>query len=363
MKQRLYSIDAIRSLAMVLVIIVHTKGYFFSSDNSPLIFCLLKVLGTVGVPLFVILTGYLMIHRNYEADDYLKNFISNNLIPLFVAYEIWNIVWNIFRYTHLIDEPKKWIDVLFAALFMGDTQSALWYLPMSIALYLGLPIVSVICHRIIQLNYQKILFIFLLLSGTIIPSISDLFMLAGKNLNIHSVFNMNIFGASVWGESAWMIYLLSGHAIYKGKLKIIKTYVLVTLGVLLPFGIMYSLELTGKSVQNYNFILVILLSVSLFEILTRIEFFLQKHSILQKFFAKISEISFSVYMLHIFIAGVVYHFLESSGILLLFEKSYGSVLYDIQYIIFIISIISIIQFIVLILKRNNFIRRYVLLMK
>ena len=31
MKQRLYSIDAIRSLAMVLVIIVHTKGYFFSS--------------------------------------------------------------------------------------------------------------------------------------------------------------------------------------------------------------------------------------------------------------------------------------------------------------------------------------------
>lgn len=74
MKQRLYSIDAIRSLAMVLVIIVHTKGYFFSSDNSPLIFCLLKVLGTVGVPLFVILTGYLMIHRNYETDDYLKNF-------------------------------------------------------------------------------------------------------------------------------------------------------------------------------------------------------------------------------------------------------------------------------------------------
>lgn len=76
MKNRQCSIDLIRALAMILVIVVHTKTYFFSETTYFPIFSIWKVAGTVGVPLFVMLTGYLMFPRNFSDTDYLKNILS-----------------------------------------------------------------------------------------------------------------------------------------------------------------------------------------------------------------------------------------------------------------------------------------------
>lgn len=73
--KRLYSMDAIRVLAMALVIIVHTKHYFFSPSAHSSLFFILKILGTAGVPLFVVLTGYLMFDRDYEDNSYLSIYL------------------------------------------------------------------------------------------------------------------------------------------------------------------------------------------------------------------------------------------------------------------------------------------------
>lgn len=363
MRKRLYSMDAIRVLAMILVIIVHTKQYFFAPAAHLSIFAILKVIGTVGVPLFVILTGYLMFDRNYEDNSYLQKYLVRNFLPLVIAYEFWNIAWNILRYTHVVEDPQKWTAILKAALFMGDTLSALWYLPMTIALYLGMPILSMAFHRITLASYQKMLCIALLLSGTIIPSIAPLVSLFGHNPDIHSVLRMNIFGASVWGESVWMIYLLSGYAISKRKLKCIKTPVLFVLGIIFPLGIMYIIEHSGHTVQHYDFILVVLLSISTFEMLTRGEQILQHHSIPQSFITAISKISFGVYMMHIFVGGAIFQLLKSTGMTTPIGKPFSSFSSIIAYLLFISATIIGIQIIILIIKKNKFIRRYVLLMK
>ena len=128
MKQRIYSMDLIRVIAMVLVIIVHTKGNFFSADVHSAVYAFFKVAGTIGVPLFVMLTGYLMFGRNHNDNSYLQKYLSRNLLPLVIAYEVWNIVWNLLRYTHAAENPQKWSAIIKAGLFMGDTMSALWYL-------------------------------------------------------------------------------------------------------------------------------------------------------------------------------------------------------------------------------------------
>lgn len=364
MKERVYSMDAIRVLAMILVIIVHTKKLFFNSDVHFIIFAFFKVIGTAGVPLFVILTGYLMFSRNYEDNSYLQKYLSRNLLPLFIAYEVWNIVWNVLRYTHVADDPQKWNAILKAAFFMGDTLSALWYLPMTIALYLGMPILSVACHHIPSKTYRKILLIALFLSGTLIPSVAPIVSLTGHTPSIHSVLRMNIFGASVWGESVWMIYLLSGYAIYKGFLKKIKTYKLIVLGVILPFFCMYVIELTGHSVQNYDFLLVVILSISTFEILTRTESIFSRHNRIRAIIVKVSNFSFAVYMMHIFVGGAICHtFVKVLGMSMPIGISFSWVAGLILYFIFIVSIILIIWFLVIILKRNSFIKRYILLIK
>ncbi len=308
MEKRLYSMDLIRVLAMFLVIIVHTKSLFFNMNTYPYIYMFLKVIGTVGVPLFVILTGYLMFDRNYESDDYLKKFLVRNLLPLVVAYEFWNIVWNLFRYAPFTENPQKWSAIAKAALFMGDTISALWYLPMTIALYLGMPILSVFCHRITSTLYAKILIFALIVSGTLIPSVAPLLSFTGHTPSIHSVLRMNIFGASVWGESVWMIYLLAGWAISHGKLKQIKTSALTCFCIFLPILLMYVAELLKHSVQHYDFVLVVLLSISVFELLTRTRTNTNFVSC-EKFrniIASVSKFSFAVYMLHNFIGKAIH---------------------------------------------------------
>lgn len=355
--------DAIRALATILVVIVHTHGSFFNSDVHLAVFAFLNVIGTIGVPLFVILTGYLMFDRNYEDSTYLKKYLAKNLLPLVIAYEVWNIVWNILRYTHVAENPQKWSSVIKAALFMGDTYSALWYLPMAIALYLGMPILAIAYRKITSKLYPKILLGALILSGTLIPSVAPILSLFDHNTSIHSVLRMNIFGASVWGESVWMIYLLSGFAIYKGALKHFKTSLILILGTILPFTIMYAIKLNGYSVQHYSFILVVILSISTFELLTRTENLLQKHEKSRKLLIQLSNFSFAIYMLHIWIGGGICRLLKIVELNKPIGQSFPLLSSILVYIAFLIATIIAIRLIVYIVGKNKFIRQYVLLMK
>lgn len=304
-----------------------------------------------------------MFGRDYEDNSYVKKYLVRNLLPLFITYEFWNIAWNILRYTHVVEEPQKWNAIVKAAFFMGDTLSALWYLPMTIALYLGMPILSIAFHKITLPNYKVVLCSALILSGTIIPSIAPVSSLFGYKLGIHSVLKMNIFGASVWGESVWMIYLLAGYAIFRGKLKRIKTPMLVLLGMIIPFGIMYMIESNNRTVQHYDFILVVILSISTFELLTRGEQLLQNHPAPQSLIAAISKISFGVYMMHIFVGGAIYQFLKTVGMDTPIGKPFSGFYGIVAYFAFIVTIIIGIQIIILLLRKNKLIRRYILLMK
>lgn len=246
---------------------------------------------------------------------------------------------------------------------MGDTRSALWYLPMSIALYLGMPILSIFCHRVKLASYQKLLMVTLVLSGTVIPSIPRLIALTGHTQAIHSVLKMNIFGASVWGESVWMIYLLAGYSIKKGKLKCVTASVLSILGIIVPVVIMFIIERSSHTVQHYDFILVVVFSISLFELLTRIDNLIQSYSYCKTLLTAVSKISFGVYMMHLFVGGAIYQLLKSMGMVAPIGKSFHGFVGIIFYLMFIAIIIIITYLIVLILKKNDFIKRYVLLMK
>ena len=356
--------DLIRVIAMVLVIIVHTKGNFFSADVHSAVYAFFKVAGTIGVPLFVMLTGYLMFGRNYNDNSYLQKYLSRNLLPLVIAYEVWNIVWNLLRYTHVAENPQKWSANIKAGLFMGDTMSALWYLPMTIALYLGMPLLAIAYHNISSITYQKVLLAALVLSGTLIPSVAPVLTLIGHHADIHSVLRMNIFGASVWGESVWMIYLLAGYAISKDCMKKIQTIPLLAFGMIIPFGIMYAIEFTGTTVQHYDFFLVVVLAIATFELLTRTEARLNQYELIRRLTVKISTFSFSVYMMHVFIGGGICYALDKiMGISKPIGSSSPWLISLFFYFLYISIIILVSWLLVSILKKNTFIRRYVLLMK
>lgn len=88
MNKRLVALDVIRVTAILLVITIHSASFFFSGSKL-LVF---NALGTIGVPLFVILSGYLMLDRDFNG-PYLNKFINRNLLPLAIAYILWVIIW------------------------------------------------------------------------------------------------------------------------------------------------------------------------------------------------------------------------------------------------------------------------------
>ena len=75
MQRRLYSLDLVRTVALLSVLAWHTMellpmpGFSTLVPESPLkfvVFFTINIVGRLGVPLFLFLTGYLLLSRTIE---------------------------------------------------------------------------------------------------------------------------------------------------------------------------------------------------------------------------------------------------------------------------------------------------------
>ncbi|WEV41852.1 acyltransferase [Bifidobacterium sp. ESL0682] len=115
-KQRDHALDTIRIIAILDIVICHIAAGSFPAG---IVQQILVALGSLGVPLFVMLTGYLMLDRTYDA-TYIRRFLKRNLLPLFVSLEVWNVVW--FFLSHFIgDTPMRISTLIKVATFTGDS--------------------------------------------------------------------------------------------------------------------------------------------------------------------------------------------------------------------------------------------------
>lgn len=173
---------------------------------------------------------------------------------------------------------------------------------------------------------------------------------------------MNLFGASVWGESVWTIYLLAGYFISKGLLKKFHSEVLL-FASLASFIIMLLLEISKHTVQYYDFILVVVLAVSAFELLTRSEGWLAKHHLISSLLTQVSHFSFAVYMLHIIVAGMTCRMITLAGLSNPIGQYFSAPITVFLYLAFLVLVVFAIWIIVQITEKNAFVRRYLFLMK
>ncbi|WEV73873.1 acyltransferase [Bifidobacterium sp. ESL0798] len=197
-KQRDHALDTIRIIAILDIVICHIAAGSFPAG---IIQQILVALGSLGVPLFVMLTGYLMLDRTYDA-TYIRRFLKRNLLPLFVSLEAWNVIW--FFLSHFIgNTPMRVSTLLKVATFTGDSGTGFWFLPMIFALYLGIPIVSSALHYFISQQSRAYLYILIFCAvffGTVIPTCTELLAWVPGHHEITSVLQMNIFGTDIWGR-------------------------------------------------------------------------------------------------------------------------------------------------------------------
>ena len=312
MKKRIENLDLIRAVAILLVILCHSIEAIYSmglieweslSIKSQFFRMTFFTLSRIGVPLFLFLSGCLLLNRNYENEKDVKNFYLKNFLNLFICVEIWNILYTIFL---LIFPVRSWsikegVESLF---FLKQVNLPnMWYMPMILGLYLFIPVLATVVKKF---NFKYILLL-------MIPSIFIFFVLPYINkltdiiygIKINSILNLS-FSGGIYG-----IYLILGFLIYNQKIlkKISNKILILLLFVSFITTCIYQIILFKIKVNYnlwYDFVGILACSIVLFELLSRIKLNLTNKT--KALITLISRISLAIFFIHIIIIKVLTYY-------------------------------------------------------
>lgn len=309
--KRIQWIDLARAAAIFCVILCHAAEgiYDLNVQDMAAVSLVSKLfafssmtVGRLGVPLFLMISGYLLLDREYDSEK-IRSFYKNTWLKLLIVAEIWFVIFEIFNiirgkgatFTRIIE------DLFF---FNSIYVSHLWYLPMILGLYLLLPLIS---NGLRSIDC-KLLWLPLGVLGSyafIFPFVKVIASTLGTS-NLSLQFSLG-FSGGVYG-----LYMLAGYLIKKGSFNQISTRILIVVAAI-SFVLNVAFQLWAYSNQyTYNvwydcpFLLV--LAVCLFELMSRI-----KTVPFCKAVHFLSYYSFPVYLLHNMIRIIILPVFEESG--------------------------------------------------
>lgn len=169
--RRNINIDLIRVVAVFFVISIH----FFMNVNyygemflgkKMFVFTCLRTISMICVPLFLLLTGYLMNDKTLSK-KYYKGII--NILEMFLLSSILCILFN--KYYLDIDVTFK-TGVLSILDYTGAPYS--WYIEMYIGLFLLIPFLNIIWKNL-ESKRQKEILLFTLIILTVLPTLFNIY--------------------------------------------------------------------------------------------------------------------------------------------------------------------------------------------
>jgi surface polysaccharide O-acyltransferase-like enzyme len=144
-KTNLSWVNNLRLISMFAVVVLHTASALIFNTKAPaqdwLVGDFYNALVRFAVPVFVMITGALLLHRDYELGDFLKKRIGRLIAPFF----FWSLVYISFRLWNEEFEfgPDAWTNIKFV-LHQLKTGSYyhLWYVYLLFGMYLFIPILG-----------------------------------------------------------------------------------------------------------------------------------------------------------------------------------------------------------------------------
>jgi surface polysaccharide O-acyltransferase-like enzyme len=189
-KQPLLYPDLVRVIGICLIVLLHVAaGLFYSFSDKWTAGLLFDSPARVGVPLFFMLSGALLIPKQEPISIFMKKRFLKVIIPL-IAWSIIYLVWMTF-YHHR--EVHRW----FTAILNGPVYFHLGFLYILITLYLATPIVRRFYYNSSR-DLKLYFLLFCLLSSTILPTYT---LLTGKP---------NPIGIDLHFFNGWIGYFVLG---------------------------------------------------------------------------------------------------------------------------------------------------------
>ena len=142
MENRNQELDVIRAVAILLVILQHAWSMLGLNEPAPVFSCVGYQALIYGVPLFVMLSGYLQLRHPMPVGTYLKKRFSR-ILPPFLLWAV--LVYVLSVYLHRYPDVTSWRDALVQFvpyLLTNRINAAYWFVFMLIGLYLITPVLQ-----------------------------------------------------------------------------------------------------------------------------------------------------------------------------------------------------------------------------
>lgn len=288
----------LRALAIVMVIYIHSSALLLEYSTHHVGFNLEYITYAVvsiiytAVPLFVMISGALILRKEEPVLVFFKKRFSRVMIPF--------LVWNVIVYSIVyVQEGGRsvigYISGLFnKTVFENGAHSIYWYIYTILGLYLLTPILRIVCQKA---DKKMMYYIFFLLvtffcMNEIIPGIT-----------IFKRFNCS--------NLEYLMYFIGGYVItnYFNKEKYFKT--LSVLGLILGWGLLIARFMITNTGEDYQLFRVIA-CFSIFSF-----FFCLKNPIketrISPIITMISEYSYGIYLSHFLFLSCILripHFME-----------------------------------------------------
>ena len=277
-KKREYAFDILRVIAMTMVIIVHvsnvySRSFGIISNAAFLISLVFNTISRISVPIFLMISGALLLDREFNKEKYLKR-----LLKFLILIIVWDIVYLLWEYLYLGVTYNKLYKLLFE-----PYRAHLWFLYTILLLYAIQPLLRKLMYK-----SSKTVKIILLIVWILFSTLSII----------------NKFIANFFTVFSYIGFFIIGKVLYDFiKEKDLKKYnipliISIVFCLIISIFLNYSSSLKYHLFYNFYFayrVPFIMLPSFAFYILVISNY--QKDN-LNKVIMKLSDLSLGVYLIH-----------------------------------------------------------------
>lgn len=311
-KSRNYSLDIIRIVAFCSVVGVHfflNTDFYNTGIDTPLHLLMIIVRGfnLVCVPLFILLTGYLM-NKKTLSKKYFLGIVKTLSIYILISIPCY------FHQQYFTGGESSLRGLILGILGFTATKYS-WYIEMYIGLFLLIPFLNLIYNNL-QSKKQKQFLIIMLISISILPTILNTYNLIDANWWLTPAFSnrLNKLIPSFWDSIYPITYYFIGAYLSEFKIKVNSFKLFI--GYLITgtiFGVYcfyrsYNHVFVSGNWQNWNGFPVMIISVLLFVFLSKIKTD-NLNTTIKSILKKLSDLCLGAYLVSSLVDDLVYNFI------------------------------------------------------
>lgn len=303
--EKIQYFDTLRALATVAVIIIHVsspvlKMTYLREMDFWWIGNIFNSFMRFAVPMFLMLSGATLLHKNYS----LSEFYKKRLVRVFIPLIFWMIVYWLYRWImlspklqpHIFSDISRWA----VNLFLNEGVSKhLWYVYMILFLYIFIPFISKIVQKANNIYLLVFLFAWIVLC------------MLTYNLNLSFYKWTGDYQYKLLGYLEYSGFLVLGYFLsqiklnFKGNKSIYFLAYLITVAIsaLVAYFVSKHDHQLNLRIYSYFSFNTIIQTVALFMFVKEIHI---KDNILEKIMTTISAYSYGIYLVHIIVIGVLF---------------------------------------------------------